>query len=373
MPKILGLDLGNAKLKLVHLEYVSDWSQAHTEWKSVPLPVTEDRQSDFAKGLPLHIQLFALVHGLSLTDWDAVVICSSHAYSYTTGDASVVHLIEILKGLFPDTAVFLARADGALTTLEDAGKLSTPALYDYVLTNFLGSAYLGSKLIQNGISIDIGTTTTDLIPIVHSALDPVGLSAKESYLDYRYAHHRIQWYGLTKTPLHMLLSEVELKGNRYQVVPRNYCSDLIFSLLEQTDPELLKAHAYGNLFPTPEQARMRLSQFVGLDQALLTQEDLARIHQELYQALQERVMEAIRTVAQQQFGCEPAELEFAVFALGETLLAQPVLKKLGVPETHIKYLEVDRDSALWSASSAFSMALLGLEHVLGQKVDLPYV
>lgn len=371
MPKVLGLDVGNAKLKLVHVDYQSHWEQSTIYWKSVPLPYTEQRLEDFSKGLPLQIRLFALVHGLRIEDWDAVVLCSSHSYSFENGAESVRQLAGILEELFEGGPVYFARADAQLTPLQELALLSETALYGYVLTNFLGSAYLGSKLITKGISIDTGTTTTDLIPIVNGRIDPGGLSEVEGYLKYRYAHGRIHWLGLNVTPLSMLATEIPVGEHTYQVVPRNDGTDNLFALLPEADPHLLTEHAYAKQFPSPEDARYNLAQFVGLDTLLLTPEEVLDIQRFLFQRLKDKVAEAIIKVAYDTFQEPPQELEFAAFALGESVLVRPVLAQLGVPENQIKGLEIQRDSALWSASSAFSMALLGLEMLLESPLELP--
>lgn len=366
--QVLGIDVGNAKVKFCWVNYPGNWDQADITWKSHPLPFSDDRQADFSDGLPLQTLIFALAHEIELADLSGVVICSSHSLSYPTFDQSVRHLAAIARATFPDTVpVWLVRADGQLTRAEAIPALADADLYTYTLTNFYGSACLGQRLIHNGLSIDIGTTTTDVIPIINGELDPVGLANPADYLRFRYQHHRINWLGLTITPLAMLTDHVPVGAQTFQIVPRDYRTDLLFALMDEADPELMREHAYDRVFPARDYAAQRLAQFVGLDAQLLRPGELAQIRDYLYGQLCHKVSHAITAVAAESFPDTPlGELEVAVFALGEQVLARPALLQAGFAPAQMRTLQLRRDQQLWSASSAFAMALRALEEGRGE-------
>lgn len=370
--QVLGIDLGNAKVKFCWVNYPGNWEQADIAWKSHPLPFTGDRQADFSEGLPLQTLIFALAHEIELTDLAGVVICSSHSLSYPTFDASIRHLAAIARATFPESIpVWLVRADGVLTPAEDIPSLPDAKLYAYTLTNFYGSASLGQRLIHNGLAIDIGTTTTDVIPVINGQLDPVGLADPAGYLRFRYQHHRINWLGLTITPLAMLADHVPVGAETFQIVPRDYRTDLLFALMDEADPELMREHAYDRIFPAQDYAAQRLAQFVGLDAPLLQAGELAQIRDYLYGQLIYKVSAAMTAVAAESFPDTPLhELEVAIFALGEQVLARPALLQAGFAPTQIRTLQLRRDQQLWSASSAFAMALRALETVRGEILPL---
>lgn len=367
--KVLGLDVGNAKVKLCLIDFQENLASSAIVWKSLPLPFSEDRSFDFRHGLPLQIHLWLSAQGLEAEALSAVVACSSHSYSYSRFHDSIDELAAILLKTFEKTPVFLVAADGSLTPATAITDLPPTHKYRYVLTNFVGSASLACRQIHTGLSIDIGTTTTDIIPIVEGRIDPVGLTDPDAYLRFRYQHQRIHWYGLTIIPLHMLADRVEISTGSFQVVPRNYRSDLIFSLLEN-DRALMREHAYDQLFPEPETARTKLCHFVGLDETLLSHTEINEIRDFLYQRMIAKVAEAIESVTCEVFGRVHSELQVAVYALGEQLLATPALLKAGFQVEQFRYLQLKRPEKLWSASSAFAMALLGLEHQLGQTLSL---
>lgn len=370
--KVLGIDVGNAKVKLCWVNYQGNWEESPLHWDSLPIAHTANRRQDFQLSLPMKILDFFEQHTLVLSEVEQVVVCCSHSLSYQPFSASVLHLAEVLERLFGDK-VWLVRADGQLTQARACAQLASEELYAYTFSNFYGSALLGSRLIDNGLALDLGTTTLDVIPIVKGQIDPAGLSDPANYLRFRYQHKRINWLGLTAVPLAMLADQVPLGEHTYQIVPRHYRTDLLLALhpeLQQGDQTgLLSQHAYGQDFPTAEKARQELAQFVGLDDYLLSSDEIAAIRDYLWEQLLTRQAAAIREVAESCFG-SISGLPLATFALGESLVLRPALLRAGADPAQIRRLELKREQHLWSASSAFAMALLALEAQLGQQIAL---
>lgn len=370
--QLLGLDIGNGKVKccLLYADSV-DLRSSRFCWESMPLPFSAQRQQDFALGLPLAILGFLDRQGQALRSLDGVVVCCSHSFSYPNYAVSITHLVQILAKLLSGVPTWLLRADGQLTALTAFDDLPTQALYGYVFTNFYGSAFLGSRLIETGISLDLGTTTLDIIPIVETQIDPAGLAPPAdpaNYLRYRYSHGRIHWLGLTVIPLPALLQRIPLQGVDYQVVARDYRSETLLALMPEAHQDLLRRHAYGAQVPSPSQARRQLAELIGLDDLLLSETEILALHAQLWQALLTRMAAEITALAQIQFQKPLAELDIAVFALGEHWALIPALLQAGADPGRIKRLELGREQELWSASSAFAMAVMALEQISAQRV-----
>jgi uncharacterized hydantoinase/oxoprolinase family protein len=366
--RVLGLDVGNAKIKLCYLESGGVLTEDAVRWRSFLLPFSTDRRHDFEVGVPDRVELTARVFDFDPHALDAVVACSSHAYSFPFLHESVVHLASILTDCFDPTPVWVVAVDGTLTPANEIEGLDLEELSAHVLTNYYGSAWLGSRLIRNGIAVDIGTTSTDVIPIVEGRVDPVGLARPSEYVRFRYQNHRLAWYGVTWTPLVMVAPEIVTASATYQVVARGHRSDLVFALDDDLDPDLLSDHAY---YPPPnrEQALAGLCELVGLDRRLLPESEILAIREFLHERLVERVAGLMTTVVRESFRQPSRELDVAVFALGERVLARPALLHAGFDPARIRSLSFGRTQGLWSASSAFAMALLGLEHTLGQRAE----
>jgi len=368
--QVLGLDVGNGKVKCCWIQFEQQLAQSQIIWDSLPLPFSANRRQDFDLGLQTQILRFLDQHKLRHSELEQVVVCCSHSFSYPRYGESVAHLAEVLERFFAQQPVYLVRADGQLTAASEMAALPELARYAYVFTNFYGSALLGSRLIQNGLALDLGTTTLDIIPIQGGQIDPIGLARPADYLRYRYCQGRIHWLGLTVIPLPSLAERVHLNGEAYQVVARDYRTDLLLALLPTAAQALLRRHAYHGHLPSAEQARQQLPQLIGLDDVLLSEAEILALRDVLFERLIDKVAAEIRAVAQNCFEQPLESLEVAAFALGEELVLQPALERAGFDLRRVKHLDLGREQALWSASSVFAMALLALEQGLGQPVAL---
>lgn len=365
--RVLGLDIGNAKVKALYLE-VQQGQIRRCVWDSLPLPVSEDRAMDFQVYLPLELLQFFHAQGLDKTELDQVVVCCSHSFAFDPYSDSIRHLQGLLQDYFEAIPVALVRADGQLTPLEELTGCSDAALYAYVFTNFYGSAWLASQQIEQGISLDMGTTTLDIIPIHGGQIDPRGLAAParaRDYLRFRYHQDRIHWLGMTVTPLEKLTARVALNGESYQVVPRGYRSENLFALPSPTQTvkaELLTRHAYGKHLPNIAQAQRALAESIGLDRSLLTPTEILQVRQAYIDALIDQVSEAIERVVSSEFKTQPREaLQVAAFALGAEDILKPALERCGFRPQQWIDLKYGQEDALWSATSVFAMALLALK------------
>lgn len=377
--RVLGLDLGNAKLKALYLE-VSGGEAQRCIWDSMPLPVTQYRAMDFQLYVPLLLQQFFSDHAIEKTEIEYIVVCCSHSFGFDPYSDSIRHLKQVLYACFESIPVALVRADGVLTELSAFDDLSDAALYAYVFTNFYGSAWLGSQCIAQGLSLDMGTTTLDIIPIREWRIDPTGLDhagAAAEYLRFRYHQDRIHWLGMTVTPLEKLCQRVSYAGESYQVVPRNYRTDNLFAQLRaaKTSPPhssntqaLLERHAYAQKFPAPEAAHRALAESIGLDRHLLDLAGAETVQTVFLDALIAQASQAIERVLRSEFG-DPehwGNLQIATFALGAEAVLIPALTQLGFQQHQWVTLDYRKSEGLWSASSVFAMALLALEHIGGK-------
>ncbi len=361
MKKVLGLDVGNAKVKALFLA-TDNGSVQQCAWDSLPLPVSQDRAIDFTLYLPLQLLQFLQAQRIAKQDLDQVVVCCSHSFAFDPYSDSILHLAQVLNDFFEAVPVALVRADGALTPLAELPVDDTNSLYGYVFSNFYGSAWLASQKMHNGLSLDMGTTTLDIIPIHRGRIDPTGLAQPNDYLRFRYHQDRIHWLGMTVTPLEKLAQRISCAGQSYQVVPRGYRTENLFVSSESTSTSLLQQHAYGKCLPAQAQAQRYLAESIGLDRHLLSADDIEAIRQGFLEALITQVSQAIERVLEREFTASArSELKIATFALGAKAVLQPALQQLGISPAQWVQLDYGQDSALWSATSVFAMALLALE------------
>lgn len=371
MARTLGIDLGNAKVKYVALTMQGDHPIAR--WAVFPLPYSPellpDRRVDFEAGMLTTAASFMAEHGWSAGDFDQVVIATSHFYSYPTFREALGHTAQMASSLWGERARLIG-AEGRLYAPAEIAAWAGREVLRFAATKFWGSAYLASKLIAHGLSVDVGTTSTDAIAVVDGAIEPGSAADPDQYNLERLETQRLMWYGATATPLDYAARHASVGDRSYYLYPRLATTEVLTRILDLVPPELARRHAYAGRYPSRDQALAELAQAFGLDRELLTDEDLQELAGKLHRQLIARVAEGLaKVIARARLGM-PKSLQAVVCGLGKDALARPSLLACGVPESQILDLEDVLGDQLSSVSTAYGVALRALEDVLGSSLAL---
>ncbi|MNX74581.1 hypothetical protein D3C86_1060260 [compost metagenome] len=262
--------------------------------------------------------------------------------------------------LFSERA-FLVGADGALYRSDEAIAMQGREVLRFAATKFWGSAYLASKLVHNGLSVDVGTTSTDVIAILDGAIERASQADPDGYNLSRLETQRLMWYGMTATPLDYVTKQASAGGRAYPLYPRMGATECLTRILDLVPAELAATHAYFGRYPSREAAFSDLAQAFGLDRELLREAELVSLADNLHRQLIARIAEGIARVAAQAGLGHPKELDAAVMGLGKDALARPALLACGVPHDRIRDLEDVLGPELSAVSTAYGAALKGLE------------
>jgi probable H4MPT-linked C1 transfer pathway protein len=244
MTSIIGWDLGGANLKLARLEdgRVLDVAQ-------VPCPVRQDRgKFDAALKDALQPCPASARHAVTMTGELSDVFSDR-----SEGVAYLVDMMRKATGL--DTRFYGGRA-GFLSADE---ALVRPL--DVASANWHASATLVARHCANGLLIDIGTTTTDLIPLRS------GHPAMRGYTDgERLAARELIYAGVVRTPVMAFARTAPFSGFTQGVAAERFATmadvyRLTGELAGDADP-----------YPTPdlrgkskEESAARLARMLGRD------------------------------------------------------------------------------------------------------------
>src|SRR5699024_798652 len=100
--------------------------------------------------------------------------------------------------------------------------------YHFMGTNAYGSAYLAAKLFANGLLIDMGTSSTDIISIIDH--EPKMIAAKHQNRN-RLATGELSFSGLLYTQIEYLLHEVPFAGVTTKICPGIAWTGHVYALL----------------------------------------------------------------------------------------------------------------------------------------------
>ena len=190
MTSIIGWDLGGANLKLARLE-----EGRVVQVAQIPCPIRQERSKfDEALGEGLKLCPGGACHAVTMTGELSDV--------FVDRGEGVAYLVGMMREATGDGTVFYAGRAGFL----DAGKALERYL-DMASANWHASAALVATKCREGLFIDAGTTTTDIIPLKSA------VPAARGYPDAeRLSEGELIYAAVVRTPVMAIACEVPFKG-----------------------------------------------------------------------------------------------------------------------------------------------------------------
>ncbi len=275
MPTVMGWDLGGANLKLAR---IAGGRVEHVAQISCPL---RQDVSKFDAALE-----------------EALPLCPPHAaHAVTmTGELSdvfadraegVAYLVEMMREATDGDALFYGGRSGLLDCIRAVERAP-----DVASANWHASAALIAQILPDALLIDVGSTTTDIVPLKDGAVAAGGYADGE-----RLAESELVYTGVVRTPVMAVARSAPFKGRRQRIAAERFATmadvwRLMGELPADADP-----------YPAPdlagksiEASAARLARMLGRDAneaGLLAFADLARHFADCQVA---EIEEAARTV-----------------------------------------------------------------------------
>jgi probable H4MPT-linked C1 transfer pathway protein len=244
MTSIIGWDLGGANLKLARVE-----AKRVTDAAQIPCPVRQDR-GKFDAALQ---EALALCPALAR---HAVTMTGELSDVFPDRAQGVAYLVNMMRKAIGSDAVFYGGRAGFLT----AGDAIARPL-DVASANWLASAALVAHRCRSGLFVDIGTTTTDLIPLKDGAPSTRGYTDGE-----RLGARELIYAGVVRTPVMAFSRAAPFAGRVQGIAAERFATmadvyRLTGELPDDADP-----------YPTPdlrgkskEESAARLARMLGRD------------------------------------------------------------------------------------------------------------
>ncbi len=174
---ILGLDIGGANLKAAHSTGRA-LSRSFALWK---------RPNDLAA------ELRQLVAELPPAGRVAVTMTGELCDCFPTSRAGVLHILDALAAALPETPIHVWRTDGWFASLDAARADPRPC----AAANWLALATFAGRFAPRDPSlvVDIGSTTTDLVPLLDGVPVPAARTDPE-----RLRAGELVYTGVRRTP-----------------------------------------------------------------------------------------------------------------------------------------------------------------------------
>jgi (4-(4-[2-(gamma-L-glutamylamino)ethyl]phenoxymethyl)furan-2-yl)methanamine synthase len=221
--------------------------------------------------------------------------------------------------------------------------------------NWLALATLAARLLPDtrGILIDIGTTTSDLIPLEKGRVAARGRTDTE-----RLQNGELVYVGVRRTPVCALATELPLRGILTGLAAEIFASTLdVYLILGDFAPEPDDLSTADGRPATIEAARDRLARMVAADRDGFTAEDAFQFARDAEECLIERLHRAAERACTASIGPPSA----AVISGSGSFLARRLTRRLIEPDGPIISLKDAWGSVASSAGCAHALLTLAAE------------
>ena len=274
---VIGLDIGGANIKAAH---------ADGRASSRPFPIWEepDRLTDI---------LCETIDDLRPVELVAVTMTAELADCFETKAEGVRFVLDAVRKSVdstPDVPVFAWQTGAEFVTPNVAQDI--PLLV--AAANWHALATFAGRLVPESTSLlmDIGSTTTDLIPLHNGVPVPCGMTDSERLLS-----GGLVYTGGRRTPLCALARSVPFRGGDCPLAAELFATTLDVYLLLDVIPEDPLDTATANGKPaTKAAAHDRVARMLCCDRSELSREEAIRISRSLADAQKRQIMASMERV-----------------------------------------------------------------------------
>jgi (4-(4-[2-(gamma-L-glutamylamino)ethyl]phenoxymethyl)furan-2-yl)methanamine synthase len=331
----IGLDIGGANIKAAHGSGAA---------RTVPFEVWK-RPDELAQALG------AIAATLPRSDCAAVTMTAELCDCFPTKDVGVNAILDAVIDALSVESIVVWGMDGRFHELHEARH--DPAMV--AAANWLALAMLAARLLpeEPGLLIDIGTTTTDLIPLNRGAVAARGRSDTE-----RLQAGELVYAGVRRTPVCALTNELPFRGLPTGLAAELFASTLdIYLTLGDIPSNPIDLSTADGRPSTPDAARDRLARMVGADRDGFSPADARAFSQAADACLMDRMIHAAERACESTIG-RPAT---AVIAGSGDFLALRLARRLIGPDRPVISLKNAWGEIASSAGCAFALVQLASE------------
>jgi (4-(4-[2-(gamma-L-glutamylamino)ethyl]phenoxymethyl)furan-2-yl)methanamine synthase len=342
MAGILGWDIGGANIKASWLPYASgDAGNVQTASRPFEIWRAPDQlqailQEMAAEVAPEPPQAIALTMTAELAD------------VFSTKREGVLYVLQNVTGAFPNCPCYGLSLSGEFVPVEK----TQLAPLDFAASNWMATARYLSRQFPHCLMVDVGSTTTDIIPILAGKVSSRG----KTDLD-RLAAGELVYTGLLRTHLASIVHAVPV-GGQFCPVSSEYFAisgdvHLILGNIQPSDYDC----------PTPDgrpaslaTARARLARLVCADMDVLAQEAIDHMADYIYQQQLAQIGQALSQVLSHL----PGSRDIPVIALGAgAFIAAEVARRAGLAVTNL--------AETWGRQEAKVAPSLAVAHLLAEQ------
>jgi probable H4MPT-linked C1 transfer pathway protein len=304
---VIGWDIGGVNTKAARVENETALAALNEPFEIQRAPST----------LASRLEGIATALNAEKGDAHAITMTAELSQFFRTKRDGVAYVLDAVAHAFPGTRTHVYTTDGRFLDLATAR--SSPRLV--AASNWAATAALVAAHVSDAILIDVGTTTTDIIPIADGRVASIGHTDPERLLA-----GELLYLGAVRTPVEAIAHRVPLHDGLAGVSAESFAlSGDIHVWRGELAPEGYTAPTPDVRPTTREFAGERIARVVCADRELLDDSDIDRIAAFVADTMIARIAASITRVRERH-----PHLDTAVIAGHGAFLARAAARRAGL-------------------------------------------
>jgi len=346
---VLGYDIGGANTKAAFVSVrKGELYKFEVAVEYFPIWKQPERLASVLLGLKERL-------GACRLDGIGVTMTAELSDAYQTKREGVSHILGAVSESFPREPVYVLNTDAKLETVEDAKQepLGVAA------ANWAATGWSVAQRLKNCVVIDVGSTSTSIIPIVNGEVAARGKTDLDKLIC-----GELVYTGSLRTNVAAIVQSIPTRNSAANVASELFAlsGDVHLVLGNITAKDYTSETADGRGKTLPE-ALARLARVVCADTEMLTKQEIIAMAQFIYDMQIRQVEEGLSKVYAYTKSASSTKVPVVVTGLGKNFIAQKTAKNLGVDEVIDLGTLLPQKAVM--ATPAFAVAMMTTQRLEG--------
>lgn len=355
MVNVLGLDIGGANTKAAFLK-TQDGTVKELRTSMEYFPIWKKGKEQLPKVLE---KLKKRLVDSTALNGVGVTITAELSDAYWSKKEGAHHVLDCVNQVFDDVPTFVLDVEAKLLPVKDARREPLKV----ASANWAATGWMISQLIENCIVVDVGSTTTSIIPVINGKIAAEGRTDLE-----KLQNGELVYSGSLRTNVATIVNGIPVQGGTIARVSSELFAQSgdVHLLLDNIKEEDYTAETCDGRGKTRREAMARLARVVCADIDMLTEQEIMDMAKFVYDKQVEQITGGLKQVYKRIKPLLQEKIRVVVTGLGRNFLARKAAEKAGFSEVMDMSELVGAEAAVMSPS--VGVALMVASNLEGKNV-----
>ncbi len=354
MANVLGLDIGGANTKAAYINTDNSYvRQFKTAMEYFPVWRNPEKLG------AVLLKLREAVSGSVKLDCVGATMTAELSDAYRTKREGVNHILTHVAQAFPATQVFVLDVDATLKPLAEA----QTAPLKVAAANWAATGWMVSQLVKDCIVIDVGSTSTSIIPVIGGRISASGKTDLEKLMN-----GELVYTGSLRTNIAAIVNSIPLRNGAARVSSELFAQSgdahLVLGNITEGEYTVETADGRGK---TRAEALARLARVVCADTEMLSEKEIVQFATYIHSRQVEQIAEGLKQVYNCSKPRAKTSIKAVVTGLGKNFLAEKAAQLAGI-KAIVDFNELLK-SDVATVSPAVGVALMAASKLEGRAVQ----